>query len=255
MNLNTPDQAALVKNFREQGYVFLPGFLGGERLEVLQTNLDRFIRHRLPSLPPEHVFHEVKGRPETLKQIQRLFAHDAWFKELMFEGAFQELSDLLLGPGSIGKNLQYFNKPPGIGQPTPPHQDGYYFMLEPCEAITMWLALDEVDEENGCVRYIPRSHQHGMRPHQRTNTLGFSQGIADYNDHDRERELFFRCTPGDLLVHHALTIHRADGNPSANRHRRALGFIYYSSAAKTDEARHAAYQERLTAEMTEAGKI
>jgi ectoine hydroxylase-related dioxygenase (phytanoyl-CoA dioxygenase family) len=51
--------------------------------------------------------------------------------------------------------MQYFNKPPSVGQPTPPHQDGYYFMLDPCEAVTMWFALDEVDEENGRMRYVP----------------------------------------------------------------------------------------------------
>ena len=44
-------------------------------------------------------------------------------------------------------NLQYFNKSPGANKPTPPHQDGYYFMITPCEAVTMWLALDEVDDE------------------------------------------------------------------------------------------------------------
>ncbi|MEC8389905.1 MAG: phytanoyl-CoA dioxygenase family protein [Planctomycetota bacterium] len=32
--------------------------------------------------------------------------------------------------------------------------------------------------------------------------------------------------PGDLLVHDAMTIHRADANRSTNRTRRALGFIY-----------------------------
>ena len=154
------------------------------------------------------------------------------------------------------KNMQYFNKPPGIGQPTPPHQDGYYFMLAPCEAVTMWFALEDVDEENGCVRYVPGSHKHGMREHARTQTLGFSQGIVDYPTvADRESELAFPAKPGDLLVHHALTIHRADGNRSTTRTRRALGFIYYSDRAREDVEAHAAYQRRLAEDMKAAGKL
>ena len=51
---------------------------------------------------------------------------------------------------AIPKNLQYFNKPAGVGKPTPPHQDGYYFMLKKHNAVTCWLALEKVDEENGC---------------------------------------------------------------------------------------------------------
>ena len=34
------------------------------------------------------------------------------------------------------------------------------------------------------------------------------------------------AAPGNLLAHHALTIHRAGGNLSATRSRRALGFIF-----------------------------
>ena len=30
--------------------------------------------------------------------------------------------------------MQYFNKLAGIGRSPPPHQNGYYFMLEPNEA-------------------------------------------------------------------------------------------------------------------------
>ena len=40
----------------------------------------------------------------------------------------------------------------------------------------MWLALDEVDETNGCLCYVPGSHRQGLREHARTRTLGFLRG-------------------------------------------------------------------------------
>ena len=120
----------------------------------------------------------------------------------------------------------------------------------------MWLALDEVDEENGCVRYVLGSKERGMRPHGRTQTLGFSQGITDYGlPEDQANEVALPAQPGDLLVHHAMTIHRADGNHSKTRHRRALGFIYYSEQAQEDESAHAAYQKKLSEELAQSGKI
>lgn len=79
----------------------------------------------------------------------------------MFGSRFEKLASILLHDEVIGKNIQYFNKPPKIGKPTPAHQDGYYFMLEPNEAVTMWMALEPVDEENGCVRYVKGSHKKG----------------------------------------------------------------------------------------------
>jgi len=60
---------------------------------------------------------------------------------------------------------------------------------------------------------------------------------------------------GGFANNKSFTIHRADGNVSLTRNRRALGFIYYSERARIDEAAHAAYQERLAGEMRAAGKI
>ena len=242
--------------FESEGFVTLRGFLSEEEIAEVEINLDRFIREVVPGMPREHVFYEDKDDPSTLKQLQRLAHNDAFFQDLMFGGRFERLAMELLQDDVVGMNLQYFCKPPGIGKPTPPHQDGYYFMLDPCEAVTMWLALDHVDEENGCVRYIPGSHRRGMRDHNRTSTLGFSQGIADYGDHgESDEEKAIHASPGDLLAHHALTIHRANANKSSTRTRRALGLVYFAARAKEDKAAKAAYQRRLEGDLTDQGKI
>jgi phytanoyl-CoA hydroxylase len=231
-------------------------FLSPREIAEIRRQLMRFQQQVLASLPSEQVYYEDPNDPATLKQIQQLGQHDPYFGRWQTNSVFRELAELLLEGPVTAKNMQYFNKPPGVGQPTPPHQDGYYFMLEPCEAVTMWLALEEVDEENGCVRYIPGSHRQGMRQHARTQTLGFSQGIVDFpTPADIDAELAFPAQPGDLLAHHALTIHRADQNRSATRTRQALGFIYYSERAREDVAAHKAYQQRLADELKAAGKV
>ena len=93
-------------------------------------------------------------------------------------------------------SVEWFNKPPGTDSPTPPHQDNYYFCLRPPSVLTIWLALDPVDEENGCLRYVAGSHRQGIRAHARSNILGFSQGISDYGDEDRAREVVVRLQAG-----------------------------------------------------------
>lgn len=243
-------------HFNDNGFVMFPGFIAGDDLLELRCQVDRFIENVVPKLPPEQVFYESKGDALSLKQIQHMELHDSWFGELFNAGPFRQTAENLLSGPVVPKNMQYFNKPPGSSQPTPPHQDGFYFMLDPCEAVTMWLALDDVDEENGCVRYVGGSHKRGMRGHARTTTLGFSQGISDYpSDEDRKHEVAIPARPGDLLVHHAMTIHRADANQSPNRSRRALGFIYFSERAKQDQEAQTAYQTSLAAELKAAGKL
>lgn len=242
--------------FAEDGFVPFPKFFANDNFDDLLRNVERFIAELVPGLPPEHVFYEDKGDTSSVKQIQQMHTYDSWFENLFLCGRLVEVAQSLLDGPVVGKNLQYFNKPPGIGKPTPAHQDGYYFMLDPCEAVTMWLALDDVDEDNGCVRYVRGSHRQGMRTHGRTDTLGFSQGIVDYPiESDLNDEVAMPAGRGDLLVHDAMTIHRADGNHSATRSRRALGFIFFSERAREDIAAKEAYQRKLAEELRAEGKI
>jgi len=255
MNSQPVDIEPLRESFHRDGFVTLRGFLSGEELAELLANLGRYIREVVPTLT-DGVFYEDKARPETLKQMQDLHERDDYFEKLFYGSKFEALAGGLLGGPVVGKNLQYFDKPPGVGRATPAHQDGYYFMIEPCEAITMWVALEQVDEENGCVRYVRGSHVKGVRDHARTQTLGFSQSIIDYGRvEDLAAEVAVPAQAGDLLAHHALTIHRADGNHSATRTRKALGFVYYAAEAKQDISAHAAYHAKLMAELKESGKI
>lgn len=241
-------------SFDEDGFIKLPRFCDAEELLVIESNLNRFIDEELSDLPTAEVFYEDKDDPGTLKQIQRMHEHDQFF------GAYAEtnpkaLAEELLAEPVITKNLQYFNKPSGMGKPTPAHQDGQYFMLRPCNAVTMWMALDHVDEENGCVRYLKGSHRDGLRLHERTQTLGFSQGISNFGEQETREEVPCPARPGELLAHHALTVHRADANVSSTRSRRALGFIFYGESAREDKSAHEAYQRKLAQDLAATGKI
>jgi len=245
-----------LEKFQADGFLVIREFYLDEDLNELLDNVNRFVRDIAPGMRPEQVFYENKEDPGTLKQIQQLGDHDPWFHELFTASRFRELAEQLLDGPVVPKNLQFFNKPAKSGQPTPPHQDGYYFKLDPCEAVTIWFALDKADEENGCVRYVKGSHDLGMREHARTQTLGFSQGMLEYPAaDDSSAEVAMPASPGDLIVHNALTIHRADRNQSADRSRRSLGFVYFSERACEDAQAIADYQRRLTQDMKEQRRI
>jgi phytanoyl-CoA hydroxylase len=243
------------REFDRDGYVVLRGFFSPAEVADIRANVERYVREIGPNLPPGEVMYEDKDRPETLKRLAHVDQHDAWFREFLHAGTSTALAELLLGGPVVGKQLAWFNKTPGDSTVTPAHQDGYYFMLEPQEALTMWLALDDVDEGNGCLRYVPGSHRRGMRPHARTQIVGFSQGISDYGDTDRAAEAPVTARPGDLLVHHSLTIHSADANSSERRQRRSLGLIYYSASARQDAEGLEAYRQKLMDDWQKSRKI
>lgn len=163
----------------------------------------------------------------------------------------QDRAVACLGVAAVPHQAIYFNHPPG-GRETPPHQDAMYMHITPREAVTLWVALDAADEDNSCMRYVAGSHRLGLRHHQLTDVPGFSWGIPDYGtDHDRAGEVTVRVSPGSVVAHHCLTIHRADANRS-NRHRRAIGLVYYRDDVVEDAEALAAYQRQLSLERDRA---
>lgn len=247
------DFSTLKTSFNRDGYVYIPGFLSQEEVNELNENIHRFVSDKLSAMATNHYFYEDKNDTNTLKQMQDLEKYDAYFKKLAIDSKYEQLAKALLGEDVVCKTVEYFNKPPKIGKATPPHQDGYYFMLDPQQAATMWLALEEVDEENGCVKYVKGSHVKGMRTHGRTSTLGFSQGIVDFGtEEDINDEIAFPANPGDLLVHHSLTIHRAGANTTTDRTRKAMGLIFFGVSAKEDKAAKEKYAQLLAKENENA---
>ncbi len=240
--------------FDRNGYVVMCKFMGGDEAAEISKQIDRFVTEVLPTRSETLAFYEIRDQPETIMRLQNMQNHDEFFSQLLNSDRFVSVASQLLGDDVVAKNLQWFNKPAQVGSVTPPHQDGFYFMLEPNEAVTLWLALDLVDEENGCVRYVSGSNREGMRPHQRSNVTGFSQGITDYGDSDRERETPVLAAPGDLFAHHCMTIHRADANTS-ERPRAALGLVYNAARATYDSEAAAAYLKQLYQQWEEEGKL
>ena len=133
----------------------------------------------------------------------------------------------------VPQYCQLFNKPARVGVETPAHQDSYYIPLTPNEALTMWLALDNVDEQNGCLRYVSGAHKRPIRPHGPTEIFGFSQGVTDYGEDDYAGEVPVPAEPGDVAIHHWQMVHRAGPNTS-DRERWGLGSVYHSARAKPD---------------------
>ena len=79
---------------------------------------------------------------------------DPFFRRYAEHPRWRQLAETLVGEDVQADAPEWFNKPPATNHITPPHQDNYYFCLRPPQALTMWLALDAVDEENGCLRYV-----------------------------------------------------------------------------------------------------
>lgn len=222
--------AAARKCFDRDGFVAMRGFLSQTEVDELQREIDRYIA-RLPELPSQDSFFEDRNDPMSLFRLDGMHRHDVYFRDITANARYARVAEALLGEPIDSRGSQMFGKAPRIGNETPAHQDAYYWKIEPPYGLTMWIALDKSDRENGCVCYVPGSHRGGFRPHGKSAVFGFSQGLLEYTDEDRATEVAIEAERGDLTVHHGMTVHRADANPS-DRRRWALGLVYFAAQCR-----------------------
>jgi len=130
-------------------------------------------------------------------------------------------------------------KEPGTQERTAFHQDLAYFHLAGDQICTTWVPLDTVSAETGAVRFVVGSHldRTNYRPNLFVTTMALpgteGEEVPDYDEMKGEaRIISFDTEPGDITVHHARTIHGANGNASATRRRRAISVRYAGDDAR-----------------------
>ena len=124
----------------------------------------------------------------------------------------------LLGPSVVAWGSHFFCKMPGDGKTVSWHQDASYWPLTPSKAVTVWLAIDDADRGNACMKYIPGTHVLGHL----TYTLGendpsnvLNQTVPDVEKYGEP--VFVELKAGEASVHSDLLLHGSDANTSTRR--------------------------------------
>lgn len=236
--------------FDRDGFVVIEKPLNDTEFQELLDNVQRYKTTVAASFPEGHegAMYGKSGNRETMIRMNKMHEHDEFFHNYAQRSTWIALAEEFLGEPVTTANVVYFNKPPRTkhpGHPTPPHQDNFYYQLDPPQVVSFWMPLEQVDTENGCLRYVSGSHRKGLRTHMTSPVYGFSQGIADYAPDDWAQEVCVHVNPGDVIAHHGMTIHRADANESDTRDRMALDLIFIGQSAKVDEAWRARHREQI----------
>ena len=216
-------------HYESEGYARFDSFYATDYIDGLNRIIDDMIEDRTVEVG-ETVFDEDKTG--KIKQIQYLHKLDPEFQRVVDD--LTPIARVLCGSDDLTVlNVQMFEKHPNISKPTRSHQDNAYFKMDPPTALTFWLSLDKIDEENGCLYYAPKTHLTPTRKHQRYHphtTFRVRSGVPGLSlclhEHPEETDLKMETKKGDLLVHNCNLVHRAGKNSSADRRRRAIGVVF-----------------------------
>ena len=124
----------------------------------------------------------------------------------------------LLGPNFFLWGGQFFLKEPKDGSVVPWHQDAQYWPLFPANAVTVWLALYDTNEENGAMRVVKGSHIQGAFKHHtnKAQNLVLDQEVS-YDQIKQDDIISLNLKAGEISLHNDALLHGSEPNISSKR--------------------------------------
>lgn len=151
-------------------------------------------------------------------------------REFYFRGPVVDKMVQLIAPNIKGVTSQLTFKMRGNTKSFGWHQDNGYGELDPYNTITVLTALEDVDEENGCLRIIPESHKKGQIDVSHImNAESKARQVSIDLEVDESKAIPVEMKAGETLIFHCWMLHQSRGNFSKVRDRRIL-FLRYADA-------------------------
>jgi phytanoyl-CoA hydroxylase len=230
-----------VARFHRDGYVLGGKVLDAAQVEELRSEMERVIRDqgRSETSQPVSLKNMSKG-DAPVWQIVNISDASEPFRALVHHPVIAETIAGLMNTKTVRlwhDQVQY--KPAAVGGVNMWHQDAPYWpTLTPMTQVTAWVALDDVDIDNGCMSMVPGSHKWG-------NAIPFLNDLKNFDTMPETYEghkISVKTCPvakGHVHFHHALTWHGSSANHSG-RPRRAIALHYMG-----DDTRYVASGKHL----------
>ncbi|XP_051276371.1 L-threonyl-[L-threonyl-carrier protein] 4-chlorinase [Dicentrarchus labrax] len=196
----------------------------------------------------KHAFSELErkfGEEYTQYSLHNVHLQYPWVRDLTKHPQILKVIKAILGPDVILLDSRFICKYPtlkpdnqgdeegktrtevgGNGLPYVAwHQDMRYWGIAGGPVLSVWLALDDSQKENGALQVIPGSHSAGMLPHLQAirsgNMLSVNQEIPEELVQADEAVLC-PLLAGQMSIHDGLLVHASDPNTSQ---KRRCGFV------------------------------
>ena len=214
-----------VEFFHDSGYVAGVRLLSEEQVDQLCSELAALAE---PHNADNELWYEYHSNESTDPNRVLFHALGAWrmspgFHDLLWHVGFTVPASQLLAGDVRFWHDQLFCKPAHHGGVVAWHQDySYWTRTQPMAHLTCWIALDDSTRENGCIHYVPRSHQWDLLPI--TGLAGdmaaIQRVLTDEQWQAFEEPVAIELRRGECSFHHPLMVHGSRENYS-DRSRRA----------------------------------
>lgn len=218
----------MTKTYQKSGYTTYPNVLSSHDLTMLRETCDTLLAE-----PPQDGgagLHNI-GMGEARRFLRHRHMDFPELQSFVLGPTMERIARTCLGSVPYLFNEQFVVKGAGKGASFAWHQDSAYVGFEHAPYVTVWIALDDTSEENGCVYLLPRDldTEPGIDPHvwqEETKELNGYFGA--------ESGRAMTCSAGTVVAFSSITLHRS--GPNTTVHPRRAYLAQYSCEPIRDPA-------------------
>ena len=219
-----------VSSFKDNGHVIVSGLFTDEEVADLSQH---FMNMRRNGAYPGDSGGVDMNSSDPLKRFPRMIHMHRWDQaslDWLLDARLASVFRQLLGKEPYAVQTMLYFKPAGArGQAL--HQDQFYLRVQPGTCIAAWMALDDCDEENGCLQVVPGSHSLPLLcPVEADTSQSFTDVEVPLSADMQPEPVIMKA--GDVFFFNGQLIHGSFPNTSGSRFRRALIGHYIVGDAK-----------------------
>jgi hypothetical protein len=210
--------AGQVQLLNEQGFLTLSAITTPEEAREIRTALQHLFDSGAGDKEGANYDFVAGDHPEAPKTAPQIVNPVNYYPKLRKTACFK--NSLRIAKQLLGEDARCFfdltiQKLPEVGAPTPWHQDAAFRdpRFEYTE-MNMWVALQDVTTESGCLRYVPGSHTAPVLPHHSLNDDPTSQVFECVSNIDESAVVACPLPAGGCSIHLPGTLHSAGPNVS-----------------------------------------
>ena len=224
--LNEQSQISL-QNYASEGFAILNQYLNKDTVDAVNTEIENLINDKKVSFRYRNKIMFAIHKSPLLKQIGK----DTKLVEL--------LSSLMKDEVTLFQSINFLT---GSEQKT--HSDSIHMTSFPLGGLLgVWIALEDIDMENGPLHYYPGSHKLPYYLNSDYDNEGnwLMIGDKDYKAYERmlDRKVkehniqkhIFTARKGDLLIWHANLLHGGEPHTNKQKTRKSMVYHYFASNA------------------------
>jgi non-heme Fe2+,alpha-ketoglutarate-dependent halogenase len=209
------------KSYEANGYILgLPPVYDAGGVQELNDGLNELLKLLHPG--------------EDAKEIREWHESSRFLYDICTNDTILDYVEDILGPDFYLWGSNFFIKPPRSSSTVGWHQDTYYWPVDPKISATVWLAFEDVDEQNAAMRVIPGSHKAGLLKHSRStdtdSVLTLELEGGQFRD---DAAVSLNLKAGQISIHDDKIVHGSLANHS-DRRRAGLTIRYSSTIVKCD---------------------